>query len=170
MAKETKDAEWEGKYSVEVMGITANQLWPFLEDFCAIHKWVPGLDSDKCCQLEGAYGEPGLIRHCVFIEQSSAALSDETGKVPVKWFNEKLLSMDPVQRTMSYEMIENNLGFKFYVGYVKLFELDGGCKIDWSFVSDPVEGMSLEDLRGNLESFVKTVVEGIRKELQAPAN
>ncbi|KAL8214561.1 hypothetical protein R6Q57_004010 [Mikania cordata] len=169
-AKETKDAKWEGKSSAELIGIMANQLWPFFEDFCTIHKWVPALDSDKCCQLEGAYGEPGLIRYCVFTEQSSVALSNETGKVPAKWCNEKLLSMDRVQRTLSYEVTDNNLGFKSYVGYVKVFELDDGCKIEWSFASDPVEGMRLEDLRGFLESNLKTVAEGMRQELQAPAN
>ncbi|KAI3677274.1 hypothetical protein L1987_86897 [Smallanthus sonchifolius] len=170
MAQENKDSKWEGKSTEELRGITAEQLWPLFEDFCTIHKWVPALDSEKSRQGEGAYGEPGLIRYCVFTEESSSALSNGTDKAPTKWCNEKLLSMDPVQRTLSYEVTENNLGFKSYVANVKVIETEGGCKIEWSFVADPVEGMGLEDLRGFLESNLKTVAEGMRKELQATGN
>ncbi|KAI3677268.1 hypothetical protein L1987_86891 [Smallanthus sonchifolius] len=169
MAQENKDSKWEGKSSEGLRGITAEQLWPLFEDFCTIHKWVPA-HSEKCRQGEGAYGEPGLSRYCVFTKESSSALSNGTDKAPTKWCNEKLLSMDPVQRTLSYEVTENNLGFKSYVANVKVIEIVGGCKIEWSFVADPVEGMGLEDLRGFLESNLKTVAEGMRKELQATGN
>lgn len=150
-----------GKSIVELSNITVEQLWPLFEDFCSINKWVPALDSENCCQVEGAYGEPGLVRLCAFTKQASSALSNDT-KASIKWCNEKLLSMDPNQRTLSYAVTENNLGFKSYVGNIKMIAIDGGCKIEWSFISDPVEGMRLEDLRGFLESNLKSVTDEMR--------
>ncbi|KAI3677275.1 hypothetical protein L1987_86898 [Smallanthus sonchifolius] len=168
MYQENNDSKWEGKATAELRNITAEQVWPLLKDFCTFDKWVPDLDSEKCHYVEGAYGEPGLVRYCVFTEQSSSALPNDIDKAPTKWCNEKLLSMDPVQRTLSYEMTENNLGFRSYIGKIKVIEIDGGCKIEWSFTCNPVEGMSLEDLRGFKESNLKGMAEGMRKELQDP--
>ncbi|KAI3677271.1 hypothetical protein L1987_86894 [Smallanthus sonchifolius] len=73
----------------------------------------------------------------------------------------------PIQRTLSYEITENNLGFRCYVANMKVIDIEGGCKIEWSFMSDAVEGMRLEDLLGIEKSNLETVVEGMRKEIQA---
>ncbi|XP_076950037.1 lachrymatory-factor synthase-like [Bidens hawaiensis] len=147
MSQENKDPKWEGKSIVELKNIKAEQLWPLFEDFCTFHKWIPGLDSEKCHYVEGVYGEPGLIRCNVFTEQSSETLSNDTDK----WCTEKLLSMDRIEQTLSYKIIENNLGFRYYVGTIKVIEIEEGCKIEWSFIADPVEGMRLEDLGGFVE-------------------
>ncbi|KAL8259555.1 hypothetical protein R6Q59_027508 [Mikania micrantha] len=148
MAHVNKDSKWEGKSTAELRNIRPDQLWPLLEDFCAIHKWVPALDSEKCHHIEGAYGEAGLVR----------------------WCNEKLLSMDPVNRTLSYAVTENNLGFKSYVGNMKVVDIEGGCKIEWWFTSDPMEEIRLEDLKAFMESSLKIVAEGMKKELEVPVN
>lgn len=170
MSQKAKDSKWEGKTSIELKTITAEQIWPLFEDFCTFHKWVPGLDSDKCRYVEGTYGEPGLIRLNVFTQQSSSTLANETNNSPIKWCKEKLLSMDRTQHTLSYKITDNNLGFRSYVGNIKVTDIDGGCKIEWWFVADPVEGMRLEDLRGFLESNVIAIAEGMRKEIQAVGN
>ncbi|KAK1425984.1 hypothetical protein QVD17_14651 [Tagetes erecta] len=167
--KANKDSKWEGKSSIEVKSVSAEQIWGLLEDFCSFHKWVPGLDSEKCGYVEGAYGEPGLIRLSVFTQQSSSTLANND--TDTKWCNEKLLSMDRTQRTLSYKITENNLGFRSYVGNMKVMDIDGGCKIEWWFVADPVEGiMRLEDLRGFLESNVKALAEGMRNLVIQPAH
>lgn len=66
MDQENEDSKWEGKTSVELKNITAAQRWPFFEDFCNRHKFVPSLDSDECRLDEGIYGKPGLVRYCAF--------------------------------------------------------------------------------------------------------
>ncbi|XP_076920553.1 lachrymatory-factor synthase-like [Bidens hawaiensis] len=162
MSQENKDSKWEGKSTAELKNIKAEQIWPLFEDFCTIHKWLPILDAEKCHQVEGVYGEPGLVRYVVLAEQSSSVLpSNITDNAPSKWTNEKLLTIDPTQKSLSYEITENNLGFRCYVANIKVIDIDGGCKIEWSFISDPVDGMRLEDLRGYIESIVKTVAEGM---------
>ncbi|KAI3677269.1 hypothetical protein L1987_86892 [Smallanthus sonchifolius] len=169
MAQENKNSKWEGKSSVEVKGITAEQIWPLFEDFCSFHKWVPTVDSEQCRHVEGDYGKPGLVRYSVFTQQSPSNLSNGD-KVHNKWCYEKLLSMDPIQRTLSYEVTENNLGFSSYFVNVKVIEIDGGCKIEWSFTCDPVKGMTLEDTIASLDSNLKSIADEIKKGLQATAN
>ncbi|KAL8214562.1 hypothetical protein R6Q57_004011 [Mikania cordata] len=167
MAHVNKDSKWEGKSTAELRNIRSDQLWPLLEDFCAFYKWFPALDSEKCHHIEGAYGEPGLVRYCQFTDQTSASLFGDT---EARWCNEKLLSMDPVNRTLSYAVTENNLGFKSYVGNMKVVDIEGGCKIEWWFTSDPMEEIRLEDLKAFIESSLKIVAEGMKKELEVPVN
>lgn len=73
----------------------------------------------------------------------------------INWATEKLLKIDPIQRCMSYEIVDNNMGFKSYVATVKVLSFpnnicgDGkslGCMIEWECVCDPVEGWTLQDL------------------------
>ncbi|KAL5850500.1 hypothetical protein ACOSQ4_008513 [Xanthoceras sorbifolium] len=151
MAEETQP-KWEGKASVEIASLKAEQVWSFLADFCNLHKWFPTIDT--CYQVEGVAGQPGLIRYCGSTTQTSS--SSEGGKdgddqksssTTTKWAKEKLLMIDPIQRCFSYEVLDNNIGFKSYVGTFKVLPTNGGgCVIEWSFVADPVEGLRLEDM------------------------
>ncbi|KAK2661278.1 hypothetical protein Ddye_007811 [Dipteronia dyeriana] len=56
--------------------------------------------------------------------------------------------IDPIQRCLSYEMLDNTSGFKSYVATIKVLPINGdgkiGCKIEWSFVVDPINGKTLE--------------------------
>ncbi|MFS7990494.1 putative polyketide cyclase/dehydrase, START-like domain superfamily [Helianthus anomalus] len=167
MAKETKNLKWEGKASAQLKTTKAEQVWPLLEDFCNLHKWLPTINT--CHYVQGVHGQPGLVRYCATIIPSS----NDTDKDPttiVKWCHEKLLSLDPVQRCLSYEIGENNLGFTTYVAEIKAVDIDDGCVVEWSFVADPVEGMRLEDLCGYFESSLKAMAERMEKELQAATN
>ncbi|WRX34506.1 Polyketide cyclase/dehydrase - like 10 [Theobroma cacao] len=133
MAEETQP-KWEGRATAELKGSTAEQIWPFLEDFCNIDKFYPNLD--KCYRVEGTPGQPGLVRHCA---------------TKIGWANEKLLTIDRTNRCLNYEVLENTAGFKNYVATLKVLPTEGdgepaGCKIEWSFIADPFEGWRLEDL------------------------
>lgn len=102
-------AKWEGKSTAEIKPFTAEQIWPFLsEDFCSLHKWFPGIDS--CHLVEGTPGQPGLIRHCA---NSSAST----------WAKEKLLTIDNDQKQLTYQVIDNNVGFQNYVATIKVSPL-----------------------------------------------
>ncbi|KAJ0091489.1 hypothetical protein Patl1_14265 [Pistacia atlantica] len=68
------------------------------------------------------------------------------------WSTERLISVDHVQCSLSYEIVDNDIGFKSYVSTVKIVPEDNegenqsGCVIEWGFTVDPVEGWLLDDL------------------------
>lgn len=156
MAEESK-AKWEGKATVEVAGISAEQAWPLLEDFCNLHKLIP---IDTCYQVEGIPGQPGLIRYCASTIQGVA-----DAEPTLNWAKEKLLTIDPIQRCLSYEIVDNNMGFKSYVGTLKVLYGDAakpGCKVEWGFVSDPVEGWTIQALNSYVESSLQFMAKKIQ--------
>ena len=80
----------------------------------------------------------------------------------IKWAKEKILAIDPVQRCLTYEVVENNMGFKSYVATLKVLPIEGdGCKIEWGFVSDPVEGWSCQGLKSYVESTLQSMAKKI---------
>ena len=110
-----------------------------------------------CYLVEGIQGQPGLIRYC-------AAAADDDDNTTVEWAKEKLLKIDPVQRCFSYEIVDNNMGFKSYVATWKVVvdaELEG-CKIEWEFVCDPVEGWTFHGLHSFFESLLKFMASKIQ--------
>lgn len=148
MEEETQP-KWEGEASVELKGSAPQQVWGFLEDFFNIHKWHPGLDT--CYQVDGVPGQPGLVRYCASTTASSTM-----------WVKEKLTMIDPIKRCLSYEVVDNNMGFKSYVGTMEVLAMTNvadddkhGCKIKWSFVCDPMVGWKYEDLLSNIESSLQ---------------
>ncbi|CAK7353148.1 unnamed protein product [Dovyalis caffra] len=154
MAEETQP-KWKGKATVVLESPTADQVWPFLEDFCNLQKWLPGVDT--CYQVEGKLGQPGLIRYCGSSTLSADGSQEET---KISWAKEKLIMIDPIERCLSYEILENNIGFKSYVATMKVLPIkdgDGqrGCKIEWFFVADPIEGWSLEDFNSYINSSLQ---------------
>ncbi|CAL0300893.1 unnamed protein product [Lupinus luteus] len=149
------------KATVELAENSTEQVWPYIEDFCCIHKLIP---LDICHKLEGIEGQPGLIRYCAITIKGDDADAETT---IMNWAKEKLLSIDRVQRCLSYEVGENNMGFKSYVATMKVLAInedakEGGCKIEWGFVSDPIEGWRLQDLKSfidsNLQAMAKKIV------------
>ncbi|OIV96160.1 hypothetical protein TanjilG_13092 [Lupinus angustifolius] len=159
MGEESK-AKWEGKFIVELAENSAEQVWPYIEDFCNIHKLIP---LNICYKLEGMQGQPGLIRYCANTIKGDDA---DTETTIMNWAKEKLLSIDHVQRCLSYEIGENNMGFKSYVATMKVVAFNedaevGGCKIEWGFVSDPVEGWILQDLNSFIHSNLQVMAKNI---------
>ncbi|XP_020239035.1 lachrymatory-factor synthase [Cajanus cajan] len=143
------EEKWEGKAVAELAGTGAEEAWSALEDFCNLQKWFP---IDTSYRLEGVPGQPGLTRYCA-----------SNVKGTIMWAKEKLLSIDPLQRCLSYEIVDNNLGFKSYVATLQVLPIhEGGCKIEWGFVSDPVEGWSFQDLKGYVESTIQFMANKIQ--------
>ncbi|XP_057522980.1 lachrymatory-factor synthase-like [Amaranthus tricolor] len=129
---------WEDEIIVELKTLTPQQVWPHFADFCSAHKLCPNVDN--CYLVEGTPGVPGLIRCC---ESSIFSGGD------VQFAKEKLLMIDPSNMCISYQVLENNVGFKYYVATIRLFPINGDdgrcrCKLVWSFVCDPVEGSTRE--------------------------
>ncbi|KAI4316090.1 hypothetical protein L6164_024106 [Bauhinia variegata] len=159
------EEKWEGKASVEVGNSGADQVWSLIEDFCNLHKWLP---IDTCSQVEGVAGQPGLIRHCTF----TARDGDET---KVLWAKEKLVEIDPIQRYLSYEILDNNLGMGSYVATMRVLPINGdgsndgrGCQIQWSFVCDPVQGQTFQEFMSYIESSLQFMGNKMESHFSAP--
>ncbi|XP_065857010.1 lachrymatory-factor synthase-like [Euphorbia lathyris] len=166
------DEKWKGKVSAEVKGITADQVWILLADFCNLQKCMPNVD--QCIKVEGEDGKPGLVRHighCVTTtteeEQpppSSLADTVEKKKVAI-WADEKLVIIDERERFLSYEVIDNNFGIKSYEGAFRAVEVEGDgevCRIEWSYISDPIEGMTFVDFEVHRAFLLNGMVEMIQ--------
>ncbi|XP_030543143.1 lachrymatory-factor synthase-like [Rhodamnia argentea] len=164
MAEETQP-KWEGKATADLKGPTPDQVWPFLEDFCSLHKLLPSIDT--CHRVEGIPGQPGLIRYC-----ASASLGGDLDPSKLKWANERLLMMDPSDKCFSYEVLDNNMGLKSYVSTVRVMPMNagdgknGGCMIEWSFASDPVEGWGLQDLSSYIDFCLQSMATKIKSAIQ----
>ncbi|KAI6680013.1 hypothetical protein NL676_033894 [Syzygium grande] len=165
MAEETQP-KWEGKAIAELKGPTPHQVWPFLEDFCNLHKLLPSLD--KCHRVEGVPGQPGLVRYC-----ASASLGGgDSDPSKVKWANERLLMMDPSDKCFTYEVLDNNMGLKSYVSTIRVVPMnDGdakmaGCMIEWSFVADPIEGWGPQDLSSYIDFCLQSMAKKIESAIQ----
>jgi hypothetical protein len=162
MEAETGSKKWEGKVSAGLPIPTAAQVWPFLEDFCNLHKWLPCVET--CYQVDGISGQPGMIRYC------TGTITDGRDETMIKWAKEKLLTIDPIKRCLSYEILDNNVGLKSYAATMMVLPSDigdgiHGCKIEWSFVSDPIEGWRLEDWVSFLEASLQSMAKNIQDAL-----
>ncbi|PON47415.1 Polyketide cyclase/dehydrase [Trema orientale] len=167
MEEERSQGKWEGKLSAELKGPTAKQVWPLLEDFCNLHKWLPTIDT--CYQVDDHQGpttgpRPGLIRYC------AATTTSPSGESVVSWAKEKLIEIDPAQRSLSYEILDNNVGFKKWVATFQVVPIGGeggACEIRWSFVGDPAEGWSYESLVSYYELALQSLAKKMEQALVA---
>ncbi|XP_043719855.1 lachrymatory-factor synthase-like [Telopea speciosissima] len=157
--------KWEGKVSAGLKGPTAEQVWPLLEDFFNLHKVFPSLTI--CYGIEGVSGQPGCIRYCAGFSIPSTGHNGNSA-VTHSWSKEKLVAIDPSKRTMSYEMVDSNIGFNSYVSTIRVLpgnEENGSTKIEWSFVLDPVEGWKLEDLISKYELGLQRMAKKVEETL-----
>ncbi|OVA20238.1 Polyketide cyclase/dehydrase [Macleaya cordata] len=137
---ESEGGKWEGKVSAKVRGATADQVWPLIQDFFNLNKWYPTLKI--CNGIEGVSGQPGCVRYCSGFSIPAVGSDKDT----INWCHEKLVSIDPVQRSLTYVISDGNIGFNSYVATWNILPDDEGCLIDWSFSVDPVQGWRVEDL------------------------
>lgn len=163
---EEAEPKWEGKATAELRGLKAQEVWPLIEDFCGLGKWLPTIDT--CYLLEGTPDQPGLVRYC-----ASEKLSfDGSKEVNIMWAKEKLIAIDPIGKWLSYEILDNNVGFRSYVATIKVLPMDNDdkCMIEWSFVSDPIEGWGLEHLISYIDNSLQGMAKKMEEALQVKGN
>ncbi|KAL9230347.1 hypothetical protein vseg_005710 [Gypsophila vaccaria] len=158
--KSSKQQQWEGETRVDLQNTTPSQIWPLISNFCTFHKWAPHIKT--CYLLHGLPGHPGTIRYCSTTTTTNKPCDDDHDTA--QWATERLLSIDPFNMCFSYEVVDSNVGFKGYVATIRLEELHDdhyrggrGCRIVWSFVTDPVDGFTLEGFLGFIESIAKVM-------------
>ncbi|KAM3688686.1 hypothetical protein ACJW31_10G169400 [Castanea mollissima] len=105
-----------------------------------------------------------MVRYVATTTTTSSNGNEET---MIKWAKEKLLMIDSIKRCLSYEVTDNNIGMKSYVGKSTVSPIndDGknGCKIEWSFVCDPIEGLRYEDF---LLNTIETGLQSMAKKME----
>ncbi|KAK3439123.1 hypothetical protein EUGRSUZ_C03767 [Eucalyptus grandis] len=136
-----------------VRGSGPDQLWPLLEDFFSLHKWVTTIDT--CYGVEGVSGEPGCVRYCAGARSSADGSED----VFTDWALEKLLATDPVNKSFTYEIVDcNNVGFK---------SLAATMKLTASFTVNPIEGWTEKDLTEFYSAALRVMAERIEAALSS---
>lgn len=159
---------WEAKVSKKLNKHKPEDVWPFLEDFCSFNKWLPSIDT--CYKVGGVEGRPGLIRYCAATLPPPP--DGNGGEETIKWCHERLLEVDPIKKYLSYEVLDNNMGFKSYKSTLEVLpSMDGdddqkGCLIEWSFFADPIEGLRFEDMVAYLDSCLQGMAENIERALE----
>ncbi|XP_060211257.1 lachrymatory-factor synthase-like [Lycium barbarum] len=158
-----QQSKWEGKAIGNLKGPKAEQVWPLFEDFFNFHNWLPTIDT--CYQLNNE--KDGLIRCCA----NTVPPSSDGSEAIIKWCHERLLYVDKIERCLSYEALDNNVGIRSYVATFKILSSDdgdeSGCKIEWSFVADPVDGLTLECFLGYVDFSLQGMAEKIEKALES---
>ncbi|XP_008795127.3 lachrymatory-factor synthase-like [Phoenix dactylifera] len=152
--------KWEGKASIDLPNAKADQAWSLLSNFFSLHLWLPAIAV--CEKVAGIEGQPGCTRYC------ATAPGDD--REPVMWAKEKLLAFDPVARSYCYEVTDSNVGFDRYVATFKVLEVEGGggCKLEWSFESEPVKGWTRDGLTAYLQTGLEDMAKKVEEVLKAP--
>ncbi|KAK6140906.1 hypothetical protein DH2020_025368 [Rehmannia glutinosa] len=163
--KNLTQKKWEAKVSTRLEQARPEQIWPLFEDFFGLQKYFPGLAT--CHGIEGANGQPGCIRYCSGFGLKPKGNNNEPNS-NLRWSKERLLDVDPIGKWLSYEVLDNNMGLKTYKSTIKVLPIDGGddsngCLIEWSFLADPVEGFSYEDLVNYLDISLQGMAQNMEK-------
>ncbi|KAH1033269.1 hypothetical protein J1N35_045443 [Gossypium stocksii] len=148
--KQNSQPKWEAKVSSKLTKASLDKTWAIYTDFFNFHKWYPTLAT--CYGIHGTNGELGCIRFCSgFSISSQGGDGDSNGGGSEKWSKERLVAVDHSNRSLSYEIVESNIGFNSYVSTVKIVpggvDDQEGCVIEWSFTVDPVEGWKLDEMK-----------------------
>ncbi|XP_026452952.1 uncharacterized protein LOC113353627 isoform X4 [Papaver somniferum] len=123
-------------------------------------------------------GQPGCIRYCAGSSiPASSSINGRDGDVTItNWSTERLVDIDSVQRSITYEIVDCNIGFKSYVSTMKVVpynngenDEDNGCLIEWSFVVDPIQGWELETLVSKFDSGLQRTASKIEATLNNKA-
>ncbi|XP_039140536.1 lachrymatory-factor synthase-like [Dioscorea cayenensis subsp. rotundata] len=100
-----------------------------------------------CRLVEGVPGKPGCVRYCSDVPPTDNVAREARSN---PWVKERLLSLDPIGQSLSYEITKNNMGFIRYMAKLKMVGGGGGhddgnedgCNLEWCFEVDPVVGFS----------------------------
>ncbi|KAG6706002.1 hypothetical protein I3843_07G198800 [Carya illinoinensis] len=159
--------KWVENLTAELVIPTAEEAWPFLEDYCNLHKFAPDV-IDTSHHVEGICNQPGLVRYC-----AATATRVWDGRLQPKqlWVHEKLIKIDPIKKSLSYEVTENNVGIKTLVGTCSAYpiskESKQGCKLQWSFVADPIPGWEQAEFASFIQAMLTSMAKNIEDTITA---
>ncbi|CAI9269837.1 unnamed protein product [Lactuca saligna] len=95
-----------------------------------------------CYGIHGVNGEVGCIRY-----SDGFFFEEDDGVREANWVKVRLVAVDANEMSLNYEIIGCNFGFdkSNYLGTYKVVPSgDEGCVVEWSFTTDPIEGITCE--------------------------
>uniref|UniRef100_A0ACD5TKK6 Uncharacterized protein n=1 Tax=Avena sativa TaxID=4498 RepID=A0ACD5TKK6_AVESA len=171
--------EWEGAVEALLRSTPASAAWPHLASFCALHRYLSGIDV--CELVAGEDGRPGCVRYVASHGAAPAAVAGEEDQdqeqqqqqPEAKWAHEELLELDDAARRLSYAVVGGNMGFGRYVATMTVVAEEtmetetetAGCRIVWEFECEPVEGWS----RDGLVAYLHDALNGIAQRIEEAA-
>lgn len=159
--KKTQRPKWEGKACEELTGVQPEQIWRFLEDFFGLNKWFPTLTT--CIPIQGISGQPGCVRFCAGFKTPV----DKDDRKIVNWTKQKLLAINSEEMSLSYSIVDGNVGFNSYVSTVTVLPKENGCYVEWKYEVEPVKGWKSEDLDNFISTGLKVMAERMKEAIQA---
>lgn len=164
--------KWAGKVSITLWSTKPHQIWPLFKDFFNLHKYFPSLSNSY--GIHGTNGEIGCIRFCLgsSIQPTTGCDPEINGREVVSWSKERLIAVDEVNMSLSYEIIDSNIGFTSYTSTVRISQGgddqgDEGCVIEWIFTVDPIEGLRFEDLLKKYEVGLQRMAKAMEDSLSS---
>lgn len=161
MERQPPEQQWEGAVEARLPSTPAAAAWPHLASFCALHRYLPGIDV--CERVAGEDGRPGCVRYV------ASRAPGAVGTAVATWAREELLELDDAARRLTYAVVGSNMGFGRYVATMTVLDepqpspLETGCRLVWAFECEPVQGWSRDGLVGYLDATVKGMAERIEE-------
>lgn len=177
MEEKVQNPKWEATVARRT-NASADQIWQFLQDFFGINKWFPSLAISY--GIHGRNGEIGSIRYCegfsIPPQRIFTNSNNNNSEIVVGWSKEKLTEIDNAKKSLSYEIVDSNIGFNSYAATMKIVDNDGsgnsngneqgkGCIVEWSFSVDPVVGFVFDDLVKKYELGLEKMVQKMETDL-----
>ncbi|KAL9443628.1 hypothetical protein AB3S75_016904 [Citrus x aurantiifolia] len=156
--------KWQGRACEELTGVKAEQIWAFLDDFFGLDKWFPTLTT--CIPIQGISGQPGCVRFCAGFK-TPVDNKDDDHEESVNWTKQKLLAINAEEMTLTYSIVDGNVGFYGYVSTLTVAPKENGCYIEWKYEVEPVKGWRLEDLDCFISSGLQVMARRMKEALQA---
>lgn len=139
---------WEGIARIYIRNLTADQVWPFVEDYCNIHKVFP-VTVSFC--VGGVSLQPGQRRYLASVVPPSNGNSSGT---TIRWEEQSLVEMNSIKRVMKFEFINNNENVKMFEATMHVAKRHQGCELTWKYKTTPTVGYTnqvlLAELNGRL--------------------
>jgi len=129
----------------EEFGVAADTVWKRMADFGGL-TWMPGVES---CSVEGK--GIGAVRAVAM------------GPMTIK---ERLESLDPAARTLSYSIVEGPLPAENYLATITVSEQGSGCRVDWTARFDLPEGVDEGAIVPAVAKGYGGALEALKKELE----
>ncbi|GAA0179512.1 hypothetical protein LIER_29984 [Lithospermum erythrorhizon] len=143
--------KWKVNLSAKINGPTADQVWPYVQDFCNLYKIYPS--SISFCP-KATETRPGLARYSVTIGQSPSNATTVVG-----WVREVLVKIRPTKKYVGYEIHENTFGISTLEASMQVVPTgNDSCTFKWNIVATPIDGLTYGGFASSFEVQLQGIV------------
>ncbi|KAH7283240.1 hypothetical protein KP509_35G067200 [Ceratopteris richardii] len=138
------DGKWKGGVRARLLA-DATRVWEMVSDFGGVAKWSLLAESRI---VEGEPNVGGCIRYC-----KSRSIGPDGENF---WVKEKLLECNHESFTLSYAVVDGNMGWKGYAASLRISDITAdACDVEWVFELDPLPA---KDKKQQLVERISTVL------------